>query len=79
MNRIVKQTPVNDNEHRYEVRIEGEHCASVGFEARYNQLELLRMMAATPGLTDCGSTPFQTLKMAHDGEKWVVTLEAVGP
>lgn len=79
MNRTVKQTPVNDSDFKYEVQIEGETCPSTGLGNRLNQVEMLRLLAATPGLTDCGSLPFRTLRMFHDGERWMVTLEAVGP
>lgn len=79
MYRTVKTTPVNDAEFKYEVRIEGEGCPGIGLGSRLNQVEMLRLLATTPGLTDCGSLPFQNLRMFHDGERWVVTLEAVGP
>lgn len=39
---------------------------------------MLKAIANNPGMMDCGSLPFQTLKMFHDGEKWIIELEAVG-
>lgn len=79
MKRTVVQTPVNEQTNRYEVTITSDVCEPQTFHARKVALDLLYDMAHTPGLVDCGANAFQELKMRHDGEKWMVVLEAVGP
>ena len=63
---------------RYEVRIESDMCPVGDPSYHHNRLGLLRTLTDTQGLLDCGPYPFQTLKMTHDGNCWVVTLEATG-
>lgn len=79
MNRIVKQIPANEREFRYEVTIEGLPSGAHGQEGRASQLELLRSCLSTHGMLDCGGNTAQKLRMFHDGEKWVIVLEATGP
>jgi hypothetical protein len=37
---------------------------------------MLREICDHPELTDCGLNPFQKLSMYHNGECWVMELEA---
>jgi hypothetical protein len=80
MNRsLVKTIPVNETQNRYEVTITGDNCLPPPtFESRQNQLRLLQACVSTPGMLDCGLLPFERLTMVHDGEKWVVTISAIG-
>lgn len=79
MHREVKQTRINDDQSRFEVTITGTPCQPNTQMSRFHAIEILSALATVPGLADCGITPFQSLKMQHDGEKWVVVLEANGP
>lgn len=78
MNRTLKQVRLNDSESRYIVRIEDVPSASKTQEARMRQYDLLKTLTSTPGLLDCGNLAFQSLKMWHDGEKWIIEMEATG-
>ena len=51
-------------------------CAHGSTESRREQIELLQQIANTPMLHNCGGSPFATLDMRHNGECWVVVLEA---
>lgn len=79
MNRVLKQTPINDFEFRYEVTITSDSCPPKTLQARNAIQNLLRTCLNTPGLLDCGSNAFDTVKVSHDGDKWNIVLEAVGP
>jgi hypothetical protein len=78
MKRSLRSARVTEVENRYSVRLEDEPSPVDGIENRERQKEMLRAVANNPGMMDCGSLRFQTLKMFHDGEKWVIELEAVG-
>lgn len=54
----------------------GEPCPPSSGLSRTRQYELLRAVVETPGLLDCGLMSFQKLRMEHDGNRWVLTLEA---
>ena len=51
-------------------------CAHGSPESRREQIELLQQIANTPMLHNCGGSPFATLDMRHDGDCWVLVLEA---
>lgn len=76
MNRTIKQHPLHDGGTRYEVRIEDEPCPKGGLASRFRTTDLLRLLASTPGLIDCGPVMFDTLRIYHDGERWVAVMEA---
>jgi hypothetical protein len=42
-------------------------------------MELLKLVASDPSLSACGYSNFQTLRMYHDGAKWIMEFEAVTP
>lgn len=76
MNRSVFHQKIGDDEVRTSIRIEGEDCSPNTFEYRWYQTTLLRMMAETPELLNCGMEAFQKLRMYHDGGKWIIEAEA---
>lgn len=78
MNRSVKQIRLTDGENRYVTRIEDEPSMALTIASKGRQIAMLQAIGNTPGLIDCGTMPFQTMKMWHDGAKWVIELEAVG-
>lgn len=79
MERIVKQTPVNDSDFKYEVLVVSDPCPPPPTIAARNVIRnLLNTCLQTPGMLDCGMTPFTSAKIYHDGDKWNIVLEAVG-
>ena len=78
MRKNLKVVKLSEAENRYSVKIEGEECPAKTQAARVQQLSLLQTLVSTPGLTDCGPLPFQSLKMYHDGSRWIIDLEAQG-
>jgi hypothetical protein len=73
----VASTKIDGTKTRSCVTIVSDPCTANTQMSRHLQFEILRMMADNPSLCVCGSVEFQTMKMAHDGSKWVVSLEAV--
>jgi hypothetical protein len=78
MKRKFISQPLNEAQTKYTVKLESEYCPAIGIDARKSQLQLLRDLIDNQGMLDCGPIGFQTFNMVHDGEKWVVTLEAIG-
>ena len=79
MFRSLKQVKLNDTEFRYVVRIEDDPSPANTQLSKFRQRDFLRALIDTHGLMDCGNQVFQSMKMWHDGEKWLMELEAVGP
>ena len=80
MNRIVKSIPSGtENEFKWEVTIEGDECQPFTVAANISMRSLLRTVLDTPGLMSCGNNSPQSIKISHNGEKWIVVLTAVGP
>lgn len=77
MKRNFTKARLNDLEHRYRMIYESEDCEQGTPEARRLQYGLLRAIIDNPGLMDCGPVTFQTFKMSHDGQKWLIEMEAV--
>jgi len=75
MNRTLKQFEMANEESRFEVTIEGDDCHP---NDRIAQRNFLLACISNPGLMDCGTLSFQSLRVRHDGQKWVMQLEAVG-
>jgi len=74
--REYKETPLDGGENppkRVNVIYYSDDCAA---NSRAHQFHLLNTVVENPGLLDCGSSIFQTLKMHHNGNCWVITLEA---
>jgi hypothetical protein len=78
MRRSFTKSAVGESAFRYKVRYESEDCPHTSFSYRTEQTGLLRSLLDNQGLLDCGPAVFETLKMHHDGTKWVVELEATG-
>lgn len=79
MNREYKEVPLDGGENppkKITVKYIGDPCPSVGHAARAGQFTLLQAVIENPGLLDCGLVPFQTMSMVHNGNQWVITLEA---
>lgn len=73
----MNKVPVSRNEYRYRVVLESDPCVMGTQDCFRLQMELLASMAKDAMLVICGSVPFQTMKMRHDGAKWIVELEAI--
>jgi hypothetical protein len=68
-----------DEDARVKVTFEGEDCPDSGVECRFQQMEMLKTIANNPELQNCGYWSFQTLKMYHSGNRWVLELSAEKP
>jgi hypothetical protein len=78
--RTIKSIPSGtDNEFKWEVRIEGEPCLPCTMASNLAMRSLLQTCLTTHGLMVCGNNHPNSLKMTHDGDKWVILLEATGP
>lgn len=77
MHRIVNTTPLDDDTVRTRVRIESDPCEKGSVFARQLASMLFQNLADDPSLTLCGYEPFQTFKMHHNGERWIIELESI--
>ncbi len=77
MNRLpISRVQVGDDLYRYRVQYESDPCSPGTQHARFFQFEMLKTIALDPQISACGLSDFQTLKMHHDGGKWIIALEA---
>lgn len=77
MKRLVRMVPIGDDAVRHLVTLEDE--SSKGADIRRRQLEFLREVindGVCAGLLNCGPVPFERFIMTHNGEGWVINLEA---
>lgn len=77
MNRKVSKMDIGPDEVRYRTTLESDDCIEKTPESVFFQFELLRMIGTDPSLTACGLSHFQSLKMWHNGERWIIEVEAV--
>ncbi len=77
MNRIVTDRDIGDGNVRYRVRIESDSCEKDSPLANQFRYMLLQNIVDNPALITCGFEPFQTLRMAHNGQCWVIEVEAI--
>ena len=77
MNRIVTDRDIGDGNTRYRVRIESDPCEKDSPLANQFRYMLLQNIVDNPVLVACGLEPFQTLRMAHNGQCWVIEVEAI--
>lgn len=77
MNRRTNNVNIGEGKVRATVRLEGEECSQDTFEARFYQAQMLKVIHDSPALLECAMAPFQTLRMFHDGAKWVIEAEAI--
>lgn len=79
LTREYKEVPLDGGDNppkKITVKYTGLPCSSVGMSARQGQMMLLQSVIENPGLLDCGLVPFQTMSMTHNGNAWVIILEA---
>lgn len=62
---------------RHTVRYTSELCELGTVQYRFHQHEMLRQIAENTDLLKCGLQNFRKLTMFHDGERWVIDMEAV--
>lgn len=60
---------------RYIVTLTGEEIQNPE-EKRLRQWQMLQTLANTPDLMACGPAPFDSMKMAFSGDKWLVEMQA---
>jgi hypothetical protein len=78
MRRKFVSHPLNEIETKYTVTLESDLCPPFGVDGKKAQFQLLSTLVDSSGVGDCGPLNFQTLNMRHDGEKWIIILEAIG-
>jgi hypothetical protein len=69
--------PLNAIQTRYRLTYEGEPCEPSTTAGRVEQFAILQQLVDQPQLCYTGNVLFDTLKIHHDGVKWVVELEAL--
>lgn len=79
MNREYRETPLDGGSNppkRVTVTYTSDPCPSTGVQSAGIQFRMLQTVVETPGMLDCGYARFQTFKMTHDGNRWVIVMEA---
>ena len=77
MHRVLTKRDMGDGVTRYRVRIEGDDCSPDSHLAEQFKWMLLSNVVDNPALVMCGPIPFQTLHLSHNGERWIMELEAL--
>lgn len=78
-NRTYKEVPLDGGDNppkKVTVTYTGEPCPEFGPQSIGSKLSLLRAVVDNPSLLDCGLTSFQTMTLKHNGQAWVMVLEA---
>jgi hypothetical protein len=75
--RLTSSVPIGTTRKRNKTKIESDSCTIGTQEARFAQFDLLKLLAEQPDLSACGGVDFQRMIMFHNGNCWVVELEAV--
>ncbi len=76
MNRSVVKTDLGGGKERTRVILTSDFCEATGPESLRLRQHLLGIIANQPELTACGYSPFQKLRVSHDGKAWVAEAEA---
>jgi hypothetical protein len=78
-NRIYKEIPLDGGDNppkKVTVTYTGDPCPETGPLSNKSKLDILRAVVDNPTLLDCGLSSFQTMTMKHNGQSWVMVLEA---
>lgn len=75
MKRFVSEVKIGEKI-RYRTRIEDEESPPGSDEARIRQYDFMRSLLGQWTLVTCGMQMFQTLKVYHDGTRWIAEAEA---
>lgn len=78
MKRSFSNATMGGGQSKVIVRYESESCELGSSKARMEQMRLLKTLADTAELQNCGYWPFQKMSMKHTGEVWIIELEAIG-
>lgn len=62
---------------RHLVRLTSNPCEEFSVEYRFYQFEMLRHLTDSMDMIRCGPGNFKKLQMFHNGEHWVIEMEAV--
>lgn len=77
MQRIATSSAIGDGKTRWRVRIESDECDPKTPQLEQVKSMLLENIVQNPFLVACGLLPFQTLKMHHNGVRWIIEAEAI--
>ena len=64
------------NKIRYRAIIESNECPERGPHSLLERSALLTAVVDNPSLLDCGPLVFDTMKMYHNGQVWIIEVEA---
>lgn len=76
MKRALKQVNGPDGRVKYQVTLMSNACEKTGTENRAYLFDFLQQIANTPYLLDCGTKTMESGKIWHNGEAWVMVVEA---
>lgn len=76
MKRFSTVLSLGEGRSKYKVRLESDPAPINTPLHRFVQFGMLREIVDNPELTNCGLASFQKLSMYHNGECWVMELEA---
>jgi len=77
MIRTTTKSNLGDGSKLWTIILSGDPTEPGSIASRASQISLLKTLADTPELQKCGDAFFTKMRMAHDGEKWSITLEAI--
>jgi hypothetical protein len=79
MERKTNRVHQGEGQVRVMVRYEDINTASGTVECRVRQVKFLQELLDNPALLLCDLTPFQQMNMKHDGNRWIIQIEASVP
>lgn len=77
MQRIATSVPMEDGRVKYRVRIVSDNCEPNSTLSDQMRWMLLENVTQNPSIIACGAVPFETFRMYHTGQFWVIEVEAV--
>jgi hypothetical protein len=77
LKKTTNRVPLDNINYRTIVKFRSDNVEFGTPDYRFAQRQILSDLLGNPGLLECGNQPFEKLRMYHDGECWVVELEAV--
>jgi hypothetical protein len=77
MYRSTIRVALDNNKQRVVNRIEGNDVVKGSAEFEHARYQMLVAIANDPSLLHCGDSHFETLKMFHNGQRWIVETEVL--
>lgn len=77
MKKVYNSVSLGGHATRHTVRLTSASCEVGTSEYRFYQHEMLRQIADNTDLLKCGISNFKKMAMYHNGEHWVIDMEAI--